>query len=634
MKETHTLVAFAFNHALASVNSRDFIIEAHDFDSANTLWKKDTADKKCDREETIAMDIQLAKERLLVTHTNNCKLVQTLTCIQPMLDVLCLTVDDDGVMWIIVSTWNDFSRRSVLECQDLADQVSQVIANQPHAKSKSRHFRARLYPKGHMVLHQWPKCTPTMYKGLVVQQVLPHQRYTHFFYVESVCPILKVTMYKVKFARSRQGLTLVNTTLDQQKVYIRQWNNQHAALSSLDPLYDRHDLKCRQIDASNGIVSTELAGNSSILSLMPRNFSDLLTLSEFVASFREKRLDTFQSQLLHLALCQSVGKRQIKIPIKPSLLNKRPQIITKEELRNAQELSRTNQRTRLDKHPYDRDERENYRCIDRFSQPSDSLSRIHPRTADSVLVIFDYDWSLIDENSDTFIFSQLYPQLLATLHERRKSERSWTKLMNEMLNQLAQDKPAISPAMIRDAVSRAPIQSQMLNALRLASKQYNTQVKIVSDANSVYIESMLTARNLLPNVSEIITNPALFEAMENGRTRLRVSPYHSENLAPHGCKWCPTNMCKGQIVDSLRQAHPYITILYVGDGSGDFCAATRLTKNDLVFARADEANGKAYGLKARIDRHPTMVAAPVIPWRTGEDIYRCFAHFFHGPPQS
>lgn len=150
--------------------------------------------------------------------------------------------------------------------------------------------------------------------------------------------------------------------------------------------------------------------------------------------------------------------------------------------------------------------------------------------------------------------------------------------MDDMLGDLAKDKPEVTADMIRDAVAHVPIQSRMLDAVRLAADQYSADVKIVSDANSVYIESMLEHHGLAQQVSEVITNPAAFKPMDGGRSRLHVGPYHAGDVEPHRCAWCPTNMCKGRIVDSLRRAHPYTSVLYVGDGSGDFCAATRLTK--------------------------------------------------------
>ncbi|KAE9068851.1 hypothetical protein PF005_g16216 [Phytophthora fragariae] len=272
-----------------------------------------------------------------------------------------------------------------------------------------------------------------------------------------------------------------------------------------------------------------------------------------------------------------------------------------------------------------------YRRFAKFCQPPYAIPSSVPRISGSVLVIFDYDWSLINENSDTFIFQKLYPELLDTLRERRTKQPSWTKIMDDMLGDLAKDKPEITADMIRDVVARVPIQPRMLDAVCLAAEQYSADVKIVSDANAVYIESMLEHHDLAQQVSEVITNPAAFKPLDGGRSRLNVGPYHADDVDPHGCVWCPTNMCKGRIVDTLRRAHPYTSVLYVGDGSGDFCAATRLMKNDVVFARADEANGKSYGLQKRIDANPNMVQASVVPWSSGDDIYSQFAQFFDAP---
>ncbi|KAG7400205.1 putative phosphatase phospho1 [Phytophthora boehmeriae] len=269
-----------------------------------------------------------------------------------------------------------------------------------------------------------------------------------------------------------------------------------------------------------------------------------------------------------------------------------------------------------------------YRCFAQFCQADYAIPHMVSRIPGRVLVIFDYDWSLINDNSDTFIFQVLYPELLATLRERRTTQPSWTKMMDDMLGDLAKDKPDITPAMIRDAIAKVPIQPRMLDALRLVVDQHNADVKIVSDANSIYIQSMLELQDLTRHVSEVITNPAAFEVLENGH-RLRVHPYHAGADKPHACRWCPTNMCKGRIVDTLRSAQPYAHVLYVGDGSGDFCAATHLTKDDILFARADESDGKSYGLQKRINANPEMIKASVVPWSTGDDIYRRFAQFFH-----
>ncbi|RLN74445.1 hypothetical protein BBJ28_00010927 [Nothophytophthora sp. Chile5] len=277
-----------------------------------------------------------------------------------------------------------------------------------------------------------------------------------------------------------------------------------------------------------------------------------------------------------------------------------------------------------------------YRHFVRVFQPKPSIPRAIPRVSGGVLVIFDYDWSLINENSDTFVFQVLHPELLLTLRDRCAKQPSWTKVMDDMLQVLAEEKPEISAHLIRETVAQVPIQPRMLDAVRLAVEQYSADVKIVSDANQVYIGSMLKHHGLTKYVSEVITNPAEFELLANGSSRLHVRPYHAESGDPHRCEWCPTNMCKGRIVEAIRSTQSYSRVLYVGDGSGDFCAATRLSntntrdcRDDVVFARADEATGKTYGLQKRISANPGKVCASIVPWSTGDDIYRHFAHFFH-----
>lgn len=247
-----------------------------------------------------------------------------------------------------------------------------------------------------------------------------------------------------------------------------------------------------------------------------------------------------------------------------------------------------------------------------------------------VLVVFDYDWSLVNENSDTFVFRQLHPPLLEQLNARLAQRRSdggfsWTALMDELLGELAEQQPlAASPERIRDALARIPVLDRMLDAVRLAVDAHGAVLAIVSDANSVYIESMLAHHALADRVREVVTNPAAFDG-----ARLRVQPHHALHLEPHGCADCPANMCKGRILDGLLRDHgAFAHVLYVGDGGGDFCPSAHLTARDVVFARADDADGKSYGLLKKLRANPERVQARVVPWSSGEDIFRHFQAFF------
>ena len=55
----------------------------------------------------------------------------------------------------------------------------------------------------------------------------------------------------------------------------------------------------------------------------------------------------------------------------------------------------------------------------------------------------------------------------------------------------------------------------------------------------VYIDTILAHHGLAPAVLEVHSNPAEWRG-----GALRVGPYHT---APHGCRHCPSNLCKGQV---------------------------------------------------------------------------------------
>ena len=82
----------------------------------------------------------------------------------------------------------------------------------------------------------------------------------------------------------------------------------------------------------------------------------------------------------------------------------------------------------------------------------------------------------------------------------------------------------------------------MIETLRVM-KNGNTDIIILSDANSIFIETILNAYGVHHLVSAIITNPAAWD--ENGRLRVQRLIKHTDE--PHNClNDCSVNMCKGK----------------------------------------------------------------------------------------
>ena len=246
------------------------------------------------------------------------------------------------------------------------------------------------------------------------------------------------------------------------------------------------------------------------------------------------------------------------------------------------------------------------------------------------LIVFDFDWSLVNENSDTYVVHALDPSgtIWATAEKRLTQGMQWTALMDWMAGEL--HAAGHTAADMQAALARLPVLPSALAALTLA-RQHGAEMRILSDANSVYIAWILDALGLADAFAAVVTNPA--EAGADGRLRIRA---HQPLDAPHGCPLCPTNLCKGAVMqtwlDEMRRGRDVpgdVRVGYVGDGGGDFCPCTRMGAGDSVFARRTPHDGLLRACrKARRRRgserggNPTgdaAVVARVVEWGDPQD---------------
>ncbi|RUS30839.1 hypothetical protein BC938DRAFT_478899 [Jimgerdemannia flammicorona] len=153
----------------------------------------------------------------------------------------------------------------------------------------------------------------------------------------------------------------------------------------------------------------------------------------------------------------------------------------------------------------------------------------------------------------------------------------------------------------------------MLEAIKLM-KDSNMELIILSDSNTVYIGIILKAYGVSDLFTAAITNPGHFDDAGRLHIRRRVPPEE-----PHGCTMgCALNICKGQELSQyLSTRPPFNQIIYVGDGTNDFCPATRLSSTDLLLPRLDKA------LANTLRTNPAMareVKAEILYWRDGDTV--------------
>ncbi|KAJ6713286.1 PHOSPHATASE ORPHAN 1 2 [Salix purpurea] len=228
--------------------------------------------------------------------------------------------------------------------------------------------------------------------------------------------------------------------------------------------------------------------------------------------------------------------------------------------------------------------------------------------AAAIVVVFDFDKTIIDVDGDNWVidelgFTDLFNQLLPTM--------PWNSLMDRMMKELHSDGKTMED--IAEVLKRIPIHSQVISAIK-AAHDLGCELRIVSDANMFFIETILKHLGLKDCFSEINTNPGSVD--EEGR--LRISPYHDFTQSSHGCSLCHPTMCKGLIIERIQASisKEGSKIIYLGDGAGDYCPSLKLTEADYVMPR------KNFPLWALISKNPLLITAEIHEWIDGGEMER------------
>ncbi|KAG0281581.1 hypothetical protein BGZ95_001932 [Linnemannia exigua] len=224
------------------------------------------------------------------------------------------------------------------------------------------------------------------------------------------------------------------------------------------------------------------------------------------------------------------------------------------------------------------------------------------------LFVFDFDWTLIEADSDLWVAETLAPDL-AKQQEDHIGKIVWTELQDLLLQRLFER--GITQQDLEKTLRNIPFTPEIIAALRLMKSQ-GAELCIISDANTFYIEYILKAHGLEGIFSKIITNPAHFDT----HGRLHVKRFHGLDKEPHNCPLpCQPNLCKGQELQKLMDTQTWDQVIYMGDSTNDFCPSTRLqSSRDVVLARADLL------LEKHIKLHLDMVKAQVIYWQSPADV--------------
>ncbi|XP_077482723.1 putative phosphatase phospho1 isoform X1 [Stigmatopora argus] len=227
------------------------------------------------------------------------------------------------------------------------------------------------------------------------------------------------------------------------------------------------------------------------------------------------------------------------------------------------------------------------------------------------LVLFDFDETLVNENSDDAVLRALPGQRLPDWLKNSYREGHYNEHMQQILTYMAEQ--GVSRNAVRSAVEGIPATPGTLALLHfLQNRQPDFELVVISDANMFFIDTWLKRAGVRQLFRKIFTNPASFD---DGDDRLVLLPFHA-----HSCPRCPDNMCKQVILrEYLAQRQrerdaPFQRVFYVGDGANDVCPSLALGPQDTVFPRKD------FPMHRLLKSEGASFKANVVPWSSGEDV--------------
>jgi len=210
------------------------------------------------------------------------------------------------------------------------------------------------------------------------------------------------------------------------------------------------------------------------------------------------------------------------------------------------------------------------------------------------LIVFDFDWSLADQDTDRWIFEVLAPDIRRKMKNIKAGHNAeHTDVVAQCLLELHERGGTRGD--IEGALLIMPFHPAMIRgvkALKTAVKPQTTFL-CLSSSNTVFISTILESKGLQDLFTEIVTNPAEWDPSGLLKLRRHIDPNGPQHNCRHGCN---PNICKGQELEAFRKRHgtDYDRIIYVGDGSNDFCPILGLRRQDMALCR------KYRGLEHRI----------------------------------
>ena len=254
--------------------------------------------------------------------------------------------------------------------------------------------------------------------------------------------------------------------------------------------------------------------------------------------------------------------------------------------------------------------------------PTNEESTTSSLSSVDLLFVWDFDWTIVNCNSDEFIPAAFLGtdeterrlRLAISINGPTKWHDCIANIVNQCMDECGGDDCCNyddddvdgKVTKVLDVAAKMPYLTNVVGALSdiYDCKSLSTGQAIISDGNNSFIGAFVKGNGIEHYFTHgIETNIGVWTRGSNNdaadadaehRTTFSVV-HQSSKYGGHTCKTCPPNLCKSQVLlDILNRTSSSSSgttaarprVVYVGDGSNDACPALNvLGPNDVLLAR-------------------------------------------------
>ena len=225
------------------------------------------------------------------------------------------------------------------------------------------------------------------------------------------------------------------------------------------------------------------------------------------------------------------------------------------------------------------------------------------------LAIFDFDSTIKKTTMEGGGLVVLLPdQKLTQEMIQCKLDKDWDGLRISIANELN----SLNQVSKQDIINACAKEGQLIQYIDKTIKflAEDHDIVIISGALDEFVKIFLDANGILEYVTNVLSTPATIT--DEGKIVIKNYPENWIGPCPiTGRKLCKENVLKDYI---HRKNNQYDEMVYVGDGSNDFCAARTLGIKDIICPR------QGYTLDKMLQEEEEFISAHITPWKDGLDL--------------